>query len=103
MRFDELQKNIYTAAKLTARPPLQKKLQLWSPAMITNLYHFRFLQTLRRRTYTSNAADLQRLINKLDHQLLSLNRPDNPNAQTVNIRDLQIDDFNIADWINVLS
>ena len=100
-RFDDLQQELLKATVLFAPIPQHKGLQLWSPAMMANLYHFRFLQTIKRSVKPKKRPDMPKLLAKLQQQLESLNRHDTKKILLATADMLTINDFRISSWAQV--
>ena len=93
-----LQRHMVTTASLLAPEPQRHGLSLWSPAMMANWYHFQFLKTLLLRTRFAQGATLQTLLTQLAARIATLNRPKDPNAVTITIHSLAVDEFHVRDW-----
>ena len=100
-RADDIQGYIFRAAATQASVQRRPGLQWWSPAMMVNVYHLRFVQTiLRRYGRNPNQLQLDSLIAGLVTSVLSLNRPD-LGSIVVDVTQLTINDHTIDDWKTV--
>ena len=107
-RIDNINKEIFEAAKALSCTMVYPKLQFWTPQMMANHFHQQFivkaLKMINKGERQELLLQLPSLITKLQRRILALNRPHDPNAtEVIDLSILHIDNFPIEDWNSTIA